>query len=68
MADHTKIGAVGRYRSIPFSEIETSVTDQPVEELFVRLLTGEPAPACSIPKRVNDNAGPAGTTIEEKVE
>lgn len=38
VADHTKIGAVGRYRSVPFSEIETFITDKPLEEPFARLL------------------------------
>lgn len=38
VADHTKIGAVGRYRSIPFSAIGTLVTDMPLEEPFASLL------------------------------
>lgn len=32
MGDHTKMGEVGRYRSVPFSGIETLVTDKPVRE------------------------------------
>jgi len=37
--DRTKIGAAGRYRSIPFSDIETFVTDKPLGEPFAGLLT-----------------------------
>ncbi|ARS65905.1 DeoR/GlpR transcriptional regulator [Sinorhizobium meliloti] len=39
VADHTKIGAVGRYRSIPFADIETFVTDKSLDEPFAVLLT-----------------------------
>lgn len=39
VGDHTKIGAVGRYRSIPFANIETFVTDMPLGEPFAGLLT-----------------------------
>jgi len=39
VGDHTKIGAVGRYRSVPFADIETLVTDMPLEEPFRSLLT-----------------------------
>lgn len=37
-ADRTKIGAPGRYRSIPFSRVETFVTDAALPEPFGRLL------------------------------
>lgn len=39
VADHTKIGAVGRYRSIAFADIDTFVTDMPLDEPFAGLLT-----------------------------
>jgi DeoR family glycerol-3-phosphate regulon repressor len=48
VADHSKIGAVGRYPGISFSEIETFVTDQPLEEPFVPLLTEVGASVLSV--------------------
>lgn len=68
VADHTKIGAVGRYRSIPFAEIETFVTDKPLEEPFARLLT-EAGASVLYPEQSADRAvGPAPQhqMIEEK--
>ena len=56
VGDHTKVGAVGRYRSIPFNEIETFVTDEPLEEPFAELLG--PAPAFFIPNRSPTAAAP----------
>lgn len=38
VADHTKIGAPGRYQSIPFADIGTFVTDQVLETRFTALL------------------------------
>ncbi|HEY4199579.1 MAG TPA: DeoR/GlpR family DNA-binding transcription regulator [Devosiaceae bacterium] len=40
VGDHTKIGAVGRYRSIAFKDIETLVTDEKPGEPFASLLDG----------------------------
>jgi DeoR family glycerol-3-phosphate regulon repressor len=66
VADHTKIGAVGRYHSIPFTEIETFVTGQPLEEPFVRLLT-EAGASVLYPENSNESAGAPGPAIKEKV-
>ncbi|MEZ2127996.1 MULTISPECIES: DeoR/GlpR family DNA-binding transcription regulator [unclassified Sinorhizobium] len=73
VADHTKIGAFGRYRSIPFADIETFVTDKPLEEPFARLLT-EAGASVLYPEQFTDRTGgEAGRrqqieddTIEEK--
>jgi len=40
VADHTKIGAPGRYQSIPFSAIGTLVTDDRLDPRFAELLSG----------------------------
>lgn len=66
VADHTKIGAVGRYRSIAFAEIETFVTGQPLDEPFVRLLT-EAGASVLYPENLDERADIAAPVIEEEV-
>lgn len=39
VGDHTKIGATGGYRSIPFDRIQTFVTDKPLEQPFQQRFT-----------------------------
>jgi len=39
LGDHSKIGAPGRYQSIPFEQIRTLVTDIELDEIFTRRLT-----------------------------
>jgi DeoR/GlpR family transcriptional regulator of sugar metabolism len=67
VADHTKIGAFGRYRSIPFAEIETFVTDKPLAEPFAELLSEAGASVLYAEHFVESTDGAQPQSTEEKV-
>ncbi|HEV7719177.1 MAG TPA: DeoR/GlpR family DNA-binding transcription regulator [Arsenicitalea sp.] len=66
VGDHTKIGALGRYRSVPFSRIDMLVTDEQLGEPFVQLLS-EAGGSILYPQQSPEDAGAPAVLKQRKV-